>query len=352
MGDLLADHTTLRLGGPADRLRIHTDPTAWPDLAAELPDHPWVLGGGSNVLAPDTGHRGTVVVMATRHAEPHLRRPRRVPARRPREPRAFREIGDEWGQLQAMGMLGRLAEVAGDYSEASRWHREGLRIAETLGLWIDASTRWSELGRIALLTQNYALAEQYHERGRLLALEQGDKPAQEFAEVGPALGARRQGRLDDAEKYLRTRLEWNHRFDADNGTALLPAELGFVAELRGHAETAMKLHSEGLEAAGRTGDPRAVALALEGLAGASALVGRHGHAARLPGAATETRASVRAPLPPGERGDIDRISAATRAALGDTHFAAAFTRGANQIRNEHDLYPIVDNPWDSSSGQS
>ncbi|MFJ8746944.1 hypothetical protein ACIRL2_47350 [Embleya sp. NPDC127516] len=118
-------------------------------------------------------------------------------------------------------MLGRLAEVAGDYSEASRWHREGLRIAENLGLWTDASTRWSELGRIALLTQNYALAEQHHERGRLLALEQGDKPAQEFAEVGPALGARRQGRLDDAEKYLRTRLEWNHRFDADNGTALL-----------------------------------------------------------------------------------------------------------------------------------
>ncbi|MFF7250746.1 UDP-N-acetylmuramate dehydrogenase [Embleya sp. NPDC008237] len=66
MGDLLADHTTLRLGGPADRLLVHTDPTAWPDLAAELPDHPWVLGGGSNVLAPDTGHRGTVVVMATR----------------------------------------------------------------------------------------------------------------------------------------------------------------------------------------------------------------------------------------------------------------------------------------------
>ncbi|WP_406287874.1 UDP-N-acetylmuramate dehydrogenase [Embleya sp. NBC_00896] len=66
MGDLLADHTTLRLGGPGDRLLTHTDSTTWPDLVAELPSRPWVLGGGSNVLAPDTGHRGTVVVMATR----------------------------------------------------------------------------------------------------------------------------------------------------------------------------------------------------------------------------------------------------------------------------------------------
>ncbi|MYS79131.1 UDP-N-acetylmuramate dehydrogenase [Embleya scabrispora] len=66
MGDLLADHTTLRLGGPADRLHTHTDPLTWPDLVARLPCRPWVLGTGSNVLAPDAGHRGVVVIMATR----------------------------------------------------------------------------------------------------------------------------------------------------------------------------------------------------------------------------------------------------------------------------------------------
>ncbi|GCD99087.1 UDP-N-acetylmuramate dehydrogenase [Embleya hyalina] len=66
MGDLLADHTTLRLGDPADRLHTHTDPTTWPDLLAELSSRTWVLGGGSNVLAPDAGHRGTVLIMATR----------------------------------------------------------------------------------------------------------------------------------------------------------------------------------------------------------------------------------------------------------------------------------------------
>lgn len=33
MGELLPDHTTLRLGGPADLFLTQTDPAAWPDLA-------------------------------------------------------------------------------------------------------------------------------------------------------------------------------------------------------------------------------------------------------------------------------------------------------------------------------
>ncbi|MFI9228688.1 UDP-N-acetylmuramate dehydrogenase [Streptomyces rimosus] len=66
MGELLADHTTLRLGGPADRLFTHTDPAHWADLARGLPTPPFILGGGSNTFADDAGHPGTVVRMATR----------------------------------------------------------------------------------------------------------------------------------------------------------------------------------------------------------------------------------------------------------------------------------------------
>ncbi|WP_344891241.1 BTAD domain-containing putative transcriptional regulator, partial [Nonomuraea antimicrobica] len=198
----------------------------------------------------------------------------------------FHQAGDQWGQLQATAVLGRLAEIEGDYPQAAHLHREGLRMAEDLGLWTDASMRWSELGRITLLTGDYARAEEFHERGRRLAVEQGDKPAEEFAEIGLALGARRQGRLDRAESYLRRWLEWNRQFDAEYGAALILAELGFVAELRGDAETALALHLEGLAAARDTSDPRALALALEGLAGARALAGHPARAARLLGAAS------------------------------------------------------------------
>ncbi|NGO07120.1 AfsR/SARP family transcriptional regulator [Streptomyces sp. HC44] len=240
----------------------------------------------------------------------------------------FRELGDQWGQLQAIGVLGRLAEIEGDYRSAEAEHQNGLRIAEDLGLWTEASVRWSELGRIALLDGDHTRAERLHHNGRRLAVQHADHRAQEFAEVGLALGARRQGRLAEAESYLRTWLEWNRRFEAENGAALILAELGFIAELRGDHEAALNLHAEGLTAARATGDPRAVALALEGLAGAHQLAGRSELAARLLGTASRSRTSVRAPLPPAERGDVDRITAAVRTALGDPGFTAAFAQDA------------------------
>jgi hypothetical protein len=51
-------------------------------------------------------------------------------------------------------------------------------------------------------------------------------------------------------------------------------------------------------------------------------------AARLLGAAAAAREAVGAPLPPAERGDVDRIAAAARAGLGGEAFAAAFAAGA------------------------
>ncbi|WP_416972001.1 UDP-N-acetylmuramate dehydrogenase [Streptomyces sp. 4F14] len=73
MGELLADHTTLRLGGPADQFLTHTDPATWPDLARSVPGTkvPFVLGGGSNTLADDAGYPGTVIRMATRGITQH-----------------------------------------------------------------------------------------------------------------------------------------------------------------------------------------------------------------------------------------------------------------------------------------
>lgn len=77
----------------------------------------------------------------------------------------------------------------------------------------------------------------------------------------------------------------------------------------GEVETARGLHTEGLEVARGTGDPRAVALALEGLAGVASLDGDAERAERLLGEAAAMRAGVGAPLPPAERTDIDRIRA-------------------------------------------
>ncbi|MFF6877456.1 BTAD domain-containing putative transcriptional regulator [Streptomyces sp. NPDC012474] len=240
----------------------------------------------------------------------------------------FRELGDRWGQLRAMVPLQTLAEVVGDYRQAGRLLRDGLRMAEDLGLWPEVSFHLSGLGRISLLTRDYAMAGEYHERARRLAVEQSDDFGEQFAEIGLGMGARRQGDLDTAEHHMRNVLDVHRRMGYQPGVpSLILAELGFIAELRGDVRTAQTLQRDGLAAARESGDPRAVALGLEGLAGAELLAGRAERAARLLGAAAAARARVGTPLPEGERDDVDRIASGARARLGEDGFTAAFEQG-------------------------
>lgn len=251
----------------------------------------------------------------------------------------FTEVGDRWGQLHVTFGLGTHAEVVGDYERAAELHRDGLRIAEELGLSTEVSDKLSSLGRIALLTGDHEQADELHECARAQAVAQGYTIGEEFAELGLALGARRQGRFDEAEALLRKWLVHDQRLESYMAVALILAELGFIAELRGDAETACALHREGLATARKEGDPRAVALAFEGLSGAYALCGDHEQAARLLGAAAALRDRAGAPLPAGERGDVDRITDAVRATVGEDAFTAAFDRG--RVTGEAEIDPTA-----------
>jgi tetratricopeptide (TPR) repeat protein len=243
----------------------------------------------------------------------------------------FRALADRWGQLQSMEWLGALARIRGDYQRATQLHRDGLRIAEALGLWPQAADQLSWLGRIAMYRGDHVRARNLHEQAMRLAARHSYTPGETFAELGLGLLSRREGRLDAAEAHLRSVLERSRAVGVAPGVAvtLSLAELGFVAEQRGDAAAAQALHLDGLAASGRLGDPRAMALALEGLAGASALAGHHGQAARLLGMADALRSSAGAPLPPAEQGDVARITATVRTALGEEAFADEFALGAN-----------------------
>ncbi|MEU8709908.1 BTAD domain-containing putative transcriptional regulator [Streptomyces sp. NPDC048565] len=239
----------------------------------------------------------------------------------------FTEQGDAWGQLKAAQELAVHAEITAAYDKAAQLHREGLRMAESLELWSEVSRQLSGLGRIALLSGRYDEAEEFHRRSLRMAAEQGNRPAEQMAELGLALGARRRGDLEAAEDHLLPWLDWNRSRGASNGLALILAELGFCAELRGDAGTCLGLHRDGLVSALASEDPRAVALSLEGLAGGHRLAGRPARAARLLGVAEATRNRSGAPLPPAERADVDRISAQLRATSGTDAYAVEFAAG-------------------------
>ncbi|TDD71199.1 BTAD domain-containing putative transcriptional regulator [Actinomadura rubrisoli] len=249
----------------------------------------------------------------------------------------FLGLGDRWGGIKAANTLAELAEIAGDYERAAGLHRDGLRMAEELHLWTEASFTLAGLGRIHLLAGDLDAADDHHRRAMRLAAGQSNRVAEHFAEVGLALAARRRGELDRAEAHLAKWVGWVRMVNGEPGLALVLAELGFVAELRGDAAAALSLHRDGLASARQIGDPRAVALALEGIAGARVIEGAPAAAARLLGTASALRSSVGAPLPSAECADVDRITAAARAALGGAAFEAEFQQGTRTPPDQADL---------------
>ncbi|MBC7268767.1 MAG: winged helix-turn-helix domain-containing protein [Streptomyces sp.] len=249
----------------------------------------------------------------------------------------FGELGDRWGELQTVSPLAALAEIRGDYDEAARLQQEGLRLARELGLEAEVSARLSGLGRLALLARDWERGRCLHEQARRIAAEQGYKYGEIHSEMGLALGARRSGDLGAAEAHLLRIRDGYADVSSEAGDHLLLAELGFIAELRGDADRAVRHHLHGWDVARSLGEPRALALSLEGLAGTAALRGSGPAAecaALLLGAADAARRRVGAPLPPAERGDVDRVSAAARTLLGEAAFAESFQRGARLTPQE------------------
>ncbi|MHB0892505.1 hypothetical protein [Streptomyces sundarbansensis] len=150
----------------------------------------------------------------------------------------------------------------------------------------------SGLGRLALLARDWDRARDLHERARRIAAEQGYTYGEIHSGMGLALGARRSGDLDAAEaRLLRIRAGFA-AVSSRAGDHLLCAELGFIAELRGETGPAAAHHLRGLDIARVLADPRALALSLEGRAGAVTLTGNRPAAlcaARLLGAAAAAR---------------------------------------------------------------
>jgi hypothetical protein len=147
---------------------------------------------------------------------------------------------------------------------------------------------------------------------------------------------RRQGRIEDAAATAADALALYRAADIPEGSALALINLGFVAELRADASQAEGLHRQAFVEASRLGDPRAVARAVEGLAGAAVVAGEADRAARLLGAADALRHSVGSPLAQGERFDVDRIEVGLGLLLEPAAALAARRAGA-----EADLASLV-----------
>ena len=100
-----------------------------------------------------------------------------------------------------------------------------------------------------------------------------------------------------------------------------------MAWQEGDAASATAHLTESLALRRELGERLGIAECLEGLATVAAGTGQPERAARLLGAAEALREAIGAPLPPVDRPDHDDDDSATRAALGEAAFAAAWAAG-------------------------
>lgn len=219
----LADHTTLRLGGPARGWRRVTSEREYVETVAELDaaDEPvLVLGGGSNVVIADDGFDGTVVEVANLGVEADedgcTGAIVRVGAGEDWDGFVATAIEREWSGVEMLsGIPGRVGaapiqnvgayggEVADTVQTVHAWDRRTRRQTTlpmaSCGFGYRSSRFKAEPGRflITAVTFQFRMASRsapirYAELARTLGVELGARPP--AAEVRDAVLALRRGK--------------------------------------------------------------------------------------------------------------------------------------------------------------
>jgi hypothetical protein len=245
----------------------------------------------------------------------------------------FGALGDDWGVLQATDWLIGLADLTADHREAARLARDGLRIAEDLGLWSDVAGRLGWLAWISVQTGDYPLAAERAAQARRLAAEQGQRSGEVFAVISLAFANRRAGRFDAAEEHLRWLLDSARKQQTGDGSppylSMVLIEWGLLDAQRGDASAALARLREAYAVTKDQNWSRGTAGTLVGMAAALAADGRPEPAAGLLGAAESIRRGLDQPLSASESADLARITATVRAAAPgfDALFDGLFARG-------------------------
>jgi tetratricopeptide (TPR) repeat protein len=241
----------------------------------------------------------------------------------------FTAAGDRYGQAIASIRLGELAELRGDYDEAVALTTFAYQVTTSIGPGANASILATRLGNLAAYQDAFEDARTWHQTALSRATELGFPGAAAQAISGMAVTAGMQGDIHQAERLHREALAAYESVGSVEGAAFIEACLGFLATRRGDGATALELHRRSLANAAQGNERRAMALAVEGSAGASAACGDAINAARLLGAAAELR-GARIVSPPWLLAERARVEAASRTQLGDARYADQHRSGRLQ----------------------
>jgi predicted ATPase len=237
------------------------------------------------------------------------------------------EMGDERGMAGSLYELGLLAMAEGDYVAAAPLLHQSLDLCRKSGDATALSSVLESLGILAFYQDDYESAGKYYTESLALSRELGDSRmiAHSLANLGEVVHY--QGDMNRAEAYYQEALTLLRELDEKRGTAFALFQLGKVALSRNDCDRATSLFLESLALRRQLGEKSAVLESVEGLARVAAVTGAAALAVRV-FAATEThRQELGLPIPTSYAKEHEQFIATARAALDETTFKDASSRG-------------------------
>jgi non-specific serine/threonine protein kinase len=235
-------------------------------------------------------------------------------------------------RARAMTGLGLLLVFSGDAAVAEAPLAEGLALARAADDSWETALALVGLGAAATYLGDYDRGEAIDGEALALYRRLAETDVRARAWVGGVLNnlgvvAQARGELALASARLEEALAWEREVGFTWYAGLTLANLGDVACDRGEPGSALAYYSEALALGAAHRDKRIVARSLEGAAGLAAMRGQAERAGRLYGAAAALREEAGILVDTPSRPAWERGIAATRAALGETAFAAVLKAG-------------------------
>jgi predicted ATPase/class 3 adenylate cyclase len=238
-----------------------------------------------------------------------------------------RDIGDEPGIAGSLYELGLLALRRGDYGASAQLLNESLELCRKSGDATALSSVLESLGILAFYQEEYGSAARYYEESLTLSRELDDSRmiAHALLNLGEVL--HHQGDMDRAEANYQEALTLLRELEEKSGTAFALYQLGKVALSRSDCRRAASLFLDSLALRRQLGEKSAIIESVEGLARVASVMGAAALAVRV-FAATEThRQGIGVLLPASYAEEHEQFVARARAALDETSFREAWSRG-------------------------
>ncbi|MEU8231059.1 BTAD domain-containing putative transcriptional regulator [Actinoplanes sp. NPDC048967] len=237
----------------------------------------------------------------------------------------FRTIGERWGVGFTLSALGDMAAAQGEFQDAVTWQREALALVREVGIREDLPQLEMKLAHQLWLAGDRTEARRMLKQARQSAEEVGLSEVLASVEYGYATIAREEGSLEEArERMARAARLIDNSAHMTQFRAMTRSTQALIEGAAGNLAAAHDLHRGAVEMAVDSLDAPVMAQVLVGVADYAVRIGDPVRAAMLLGAADAVRGAPDRSMP-----DTDRITALTRAALGDAGYEQAYDSGTS-----------------------